>query len=101
MRFLCHITRISEIRSAYELLVDKRGLKRALDLMGRFFFNSNSGGGVQLGPLGTSVINWPIVPALSDYDDGEFCGMTIGRETEVLGENLLQCQFVHHKFHMT
>jgi hypothetical protein len=22
-------------------------------------------------------------------------------ETEVLGENLLQCRFIHHKFHMT
>jgi hypothetical protein len=27
--------------------------------------------------------------------------MKIGRETEVLGENLPQRQFVHHKFHMT
>jgi hypothetical protein len=37
------------------------------------------GGGVQQGPLGTSAIYWPIVPALSDYDDGEFSGMQIGR----------------------
>jgi hypothetical protein len=27
-------------------------------------------------------------------------GMRIGRETEVLGENLPQCNFVHHKCHM-
>jgi hypothetical protein len=29
----------------------------------------------------------PIVPALGDYD-GKIGGMMIGRETEVLGENL-------------
>jgi hypothetical protein len=26
-------------------------------------------------PLGTSATEWPIVPALGDYDDGEFGGM--------------------------
>jgi hypothetical protein len=35
--------------------------------------------GVQLGPLGTAVTDWPIVPAPGDYDDGEFGGMTLGR----------------------
>jgi hypothetical protein len=35
-------------------------------------------GGVQLGPLGMSSTNWPIVPALGDYEDGEFDGMVIG-----------------------
>jgi hypothetical protein len=65
------------------------------------FFNWYSGeGGVQLGPLGTAATNRPIVPALGDYDDGEIDGMMIGRGTEVLGENLPQCRFVHHKFHM-
>jgi hypothetical protein len=29
----------------------------------------------KLGPLGTSAIDWPIVPAPDDYDDGEFGGM--------------------------
>jgi hypothetical protein len=32
----------------------------------------------KLGPLGTSAIYWPIVPAPGDYDDGEFGGMKIG-----------------------
>jgi hypothetical protein len=53
-----------------------------------------------LGPLGTAATNTPIVPTLSDYDDGEIGGMMIGKETEVLGENLPQCRFVHHKHHM-
>jgi hypothetical protein len=34
------------------------------------------GAGVQLGPLGTAATNRPIVPAPSDYDDGEIDGMT-------------------------
>jgi hypothetical protein len=37
------------------------------------------GGGVQLGPLGTTATNRPIVPASRDYDDGEIGGMIIGR----------------------
>jgi hypothetical protein len=28
-------------------------------------------------------------------------GMIIVRETEILGENMPQCHFVHHKSHMT
>jgi hypothetical protein len=32
---------------------------------------------------------------------GAIGGMTIGRETEVLGETLPQCHFVHHKSYMT
>jgi hypothetical protein len=43
------------------------------------FLNSHSGGGVQMGPLGTWATEWPIVPAPGDYDDGEFGGMKIGR----------------------
>jgi hypothetical protein len=52
-----------------------------------------------LGPLGTAATNRPIVSVLGDYDDGEIGGM-IGRGTKVLGENLPQCRFVHHKPHM-
>jgi hypothetical protein len=36
------------------------------------------GGGVQLGPLGTTVTNRSIVLAPGDFDDGEISGM-IGR----------------------
>jgi hypothetical protein len=36
-----------------------------------------------------------------DDDCGVTGGMLIAGETEVLGENLHQCHFVHHKFHMT
>jgi hypothetical protein len=32
---------------------------------------------------------------------GAFDGMRIEGETEVLGGNLSQCYFIHHKFHMT
>jgi hypothetical protein len=50
-----------------------------LDSSKVIFFNSLVGGGVQLGPLGTAATDWPIVPASGDYNDGEFCGMKIGR----------------------
>jgi hypothetical protein len=45
------------------------------------------GGGVQLVPFGTVATNRLIVPAPSNYDDGEIGGM-IGSGTQVLGENL-------------
>jgi hypothetical protein len=40
------------------------------------------------------------VQAPGDYDDEEIGGMMIGKETVVLGENVPQCRFVHHKPHM-
>jgi hypothetical protein len=38
---------------------------------------------------------------IDDDDCGTFGGMKIAKETEVLGENLLQHYFVHHKSHMS
>jgi hypothetical protein len=56
------------------------------------------GGGVQLGPLGTAATNRPIVPARVIMM--EKLVECLAGETEVLGENLPQCRFVHHKPHM-
>jgi hypothetical protein len=52
-----------------------------------------------LDSLGTAATNRPFMPAPGDYDNGEI-GEMIGRGTEVLGGNLPQCHFVHHKPHM-
>jgi hypothetical protein len=38
---------------------------------------------------------------IDDGDCGAIGGMIIAGETEVFSENLLQCQFVHHKSHVT
>jgi hypothetical protein len=35
--------------------------------------------GVELGPVGTSATEWPIVPAPGDCGDGQFGGIKIGR----------------------
>jgi hypothetical protein len=56
-----------------------RKIKIVINWLTLISFNSLSGVGVQLGPLGTATTDWPIVPAPSNYDDGEFGGMKIGR----------------------
>jgi hypothetical protein len=65
------------------------------------FLNWCRGNGVELGPLDTAATNRAIVPAPSNYDDGEIGGMVIGRGTKVFGENLLHCRYVHHEPHMS
>jgi hypothetical protein len=57
------------------------------------------GGGVQLGPLGTTATNRPlgqprVIMMMENLVEW------LARETEVLGENVPQCRFVHHKPHM-
>jgi hypothetical protein len=63
-----------------------------------FFFNLYSGGGIQ-GPLGPAATNGllcqPRMIIMMEKSVEWFAG-----ETEVLGENLPQCRFVHHKPHM-
>jgi hypothetical protein len=45
----------------------------------RGFLIRTVGGGVQLGPLGTTATNWRIMSAPGDYDDGEIGGMMTDR----------------------
>jgi hypothetical protein len=64
-----------------------------------FYLIDTVAGGVQLGPLGTAVTNGllcqPRVITMM-----EKLVEWLAEETEVLGENLPQCRFVHHKPHM-
>jgi hypothetical protein len=53
-----------------------------------------------LGPRGTAAMYFTIIPVPGDCEDGEFCGIKIGRGTEVFGENLPRRHFVHHKSHL-
>jgi hypothetical protein len=66
-----------------------------------FFLNwySEGGDGVQLDPLGTTALISLLCP-LRVIMMMEKLVEWLARETEVLGENLPQCRFVHRKFHM-
>jgi hypothetical protein len=55
------------------------------------------GGGVQMGPLSTSATERPIMIMMME-NLGEW---RLAGETEVLGENLHQRHFVHHKTYLT
>jgi hypothetical protein len=56
-------------------------------------------GAVQLGPLGTAATNGLLCQPRVIMMIEKLVEWLAG-ETEVLGENLLQCRFVHHKPHM-
>jgi hypothetical protein len=64
-----------------------------------FLIGIVGGGGVQLDPIGTAATNdllcqprvIMMMQKLVEW---------LARKTEVLGENLPQCRFVHHKSHM-
>jgi hypothetical protein len=63
-----------------------------------FLIRIVGGGGGELGPIDTSATEWPIVPAPGDC--GEFGGMKIGRGNKVLGANMPERHFVHHKSYL-
>jgi hypothetical protein len=57
---------------------------------------------VRLSPLGTSATGRPVLPAPGWLRDMEhLVELGLARETIILGENLLQWHFVHHKSYMT
>jgi hypothetical protein len=62
-------------------------------------FKSIVGGGVKLGPLGTAATNGLLCQPRMIMMMEKFVEWLAG-ETEVLGENLSQYCFVHHKPHM-
>jgi hypothetical protein len=54
----------------------------------------------KLGPLGTSATEWPIVPAQVIVMMENLVEWRLAGETEVLGENLPQRHFFHHKSYL-
>jgi hypothetical protein len=55
----------------------------------------------KLGPPGMLAINWPIVPVPVIVRMENLVEWRLAGEIEVLGENLPQRHFVHHKSHLT
>jgi hypothetical protein len=63
------------------------------------FFNGIVGGGVQLGPLDTATTNGLLCQPRVIMMIEKLVEWLAG-ETEMPGESLPQCRFVHHKPHM-
>jgi hypothetical protein len=63
------------------------------------FFKVVYGGWVHLGPLGSAITNGLLCQPRAIMLMQKTVEW-LAEETEVLGENLCQCRFVHHKPHM-
>jgi hypothetical protein len=68
------------INLLYENIGPQKSPRLSTPLQGEpFFLIPIVEGGVQMGLLGTSATNWPILHAPGDYDDGEYGGIVICR----------------------
>jgi hypothetical protein len=66
-----------------------------------FFLIRVVGGGVRMGPLGTTaMIGLLYLPRVFMRME-DLVEWWLARETEVLGENLSHCHFIHHESHIT
>jgi hypothetical protein len=63
------------------------------------FLDGIVGGGLQLGPLGTAATNGLLCQPRVIMTMEKLVEWLAG-ETQVTGENLPHCRFVHHKPHM-